>query len=585
VRSVGFSPDGKTLASGSADGTVKLWEVETGKEIPAQIKHESLVLSVAFSPNGKTLASGSFDGIVKLWDTQTGEAKYTLRGHNDYVISLAFSPNGKILASGSNDTTVRLWDIPSGRHLATLITLPLPEGEKESTDYLVVTPEGYYDGSPKAERVIKWRVGNDLFPVEDYKNLFHRPMRVRRALQGEVVPKAERDVSRFIAGRLIPPRVRFVRPRDEQSVTSNTIGVVEITATDDSKVTEVELFMNGRPLIDDKPIPIEFKAIPTVPPKGGKPIPIEFKDIPGSHKDYTRFRKTNVPILRGEKSVTLRAVALDDDDLQGSTEIRIVPPDAPPDIGNLYVLSVGVSQYQNSRFNLKYADRDAEAFSNLWKSSEGTLYRRVIPQRLTNAQATAVNVGNTLRELIKPAKKERDTLVLFLSGHGILQLSQKSESYFFATYEVNLNELNSTALKWTTFHSILRGARVKRILLFLDACHSGSILGEQQANNQRLAWKLENTGVIVFASSQGSEYSYELPEKQHGAFTFALLEGCRGEGKADSGPQDNEIDLIELLGWLQKLVPGLTDKKQNPTWYIRGSVGPFPLMKVKRRQG
>ncbi|MEH2436138.1 MAG: ribosome assembly protein 4, partial [Nostoc sp.] len=111
VISVGFSPDGKTLASGSGDNTIKLWDVSTGKAIRTLTGHSSSVNSVGFSPDGKTLASGSFDKTIKLWDVSTGKAIKTLTGHSSSVISVGFSPDGKTLASGSDDKTVILWDL------------------------------------------------------------------------------------------------------------------------------------------------------------------------------------------------------------------------------------------------------------------------------------------------------------------------------------------------------------------------------------------------------------------------------------------------------------------------------------------
>jgi WD40 repeat protein len=111
IFSVAFSPDGKTLASGSLDGQIELWEVATGK-LQATLKgHEDDVQSVAFSPDGKTLASASHDGTVKLWDVASGKEQATLSGHHFWVWSVAFSPDGKTLASGSYDRTVKLWDV------------------------------------------------------------------------------------------------------------------------------------------------------------------------------------------------------------------------------------------------------------------------------------------------------------------------------------------------------------------------------------------------------------------------------------------------------------------------------------------
>jgi WD40 repeat protein len=73
--------------------------------------HTREVNSVAFSPDGRLLASGSFDGTIRLWDVATGSLVRTLKGHAHYVLSVAFSPDGKLLASGSWDGTLKLWDI------------------------------------------------------------------------------------------------------------------------------------------------------------------------------------------------------------------------------------------------------------------------------------------------------------------------------------------------------------------------------------------------------------------------------------------------------------------------------------------
>jgi WD40 repeat protein len=111
VTSVAFSLDGKTLAAGSGDGTVQLWDMFTQLQIAALTGPAGTVTSVAFSPDGTTLAAGSGDGTVRLWDMATHRQIAALTGPAGTVTSVAFSKDGKTLAAGSADHAVRLWDV------------------------------------------------------------------------------------------------------------------------------------------------------------------------------------------------------------------------------------------------------------------------------------------------------------------------------------------------------------------------------------------------------------------------------------------------------------------------------------------
>jgi WD40 repeat protein len=132
VESVAWSPDGKRLATGSEDRTVKVWDAASGKELLTLRGHTEQVTSVAWSPDGQRLSTGSWDDTAKVWDAASGRELLTLRGHNDLVSSVAWSPDGTQLATGSMEGgypktgVAKVWAAVSGHELLTLRGHKLP---------------------------------------------------------------------------------------------------------------------------------------------------------------------------------------------------------------------------------------------------------------------------------------------------------------------------------------------------------------------------------------------------------------------------------------------------------------------------
>ena len=153
VRSVSFSPDGRTLASGSFDNTIRLWDIANGKEL-RQLTGFGFVRSVAFSPVGRTLASeSSLGNTIRLWDVTSGKELRQMAGHANSVLSVAFSPDGRTLASGSYDKTIRLWDVASGKELRQLT------GHTNSVLSVAFSPDGRTLASGSEDKTIQlWDV-------------------------------------------------------------------------------------------------------------------------------------------------------------------------------------------------------------------------------------------------------------------------------------------------------------------------------------------------------------------------------------------------------------------------------------------
>ena len=153
IWSISFSPDGKTIASGSIDKTIKLWDVATGNLLRTLQAHQEEVISIRFSPDGKTIASGSNDRSIKLWDRATGKLLRTLQAHQQGIISIRLSPDGKTIASGSDDKTIKLWDVATGKLLRTL------QAHQNSVISVSYSPDGKTIASGSIDKTIKlWDV-------------------------------------------------------------------------------------------------------------------------------------------------------------------------------------------------------------------------------------------------------------------------------------------------------------------------------------------------------------------------------------------------------------------------------------------
>jgi WD40 repeat protein len=152
ILSVSFSPDGQTLAS-SAGNTIKLWKIETEKELRTLVGHENFVTSVSFSPDRQTLASASRDNTIKLWNIETGKEIRTLKGHEEAVFNVSFSHDGQILASGSVDQTIKLWNVKTGKEIRTLV------GHENFVTSVSFSPDGQTLASGDEKSQIKlWKV-------------------------------------------------------------------------------------------------------------------------------------------------------------------------------------------------------------------------------------------------------------------------------------------------------------------------------------------------------------------------------------------------------------------------------------------
>ncbi|HUG89766.1 MAG TPA: protein kinase, partial [Planctomycetaceae bacterium] len=114
VIDVAFSPDGRTVLTGSGDGTARLWDAATGAPRGEPLRHQNNVVALAFSPDGETVLTGSLDQTARLWDAARGAPLGEMLRHKGFVLAVAFSPDGATVLTGSSDRSGRLWDAVTG---------------------------------------------------------------------------------------------------------------------------------------------------------------------------------------------------------------------------------------------------------------------------------------------------------------------------------------------------------------------------------------------------------------------------------------------------------------------------------------
>jgi WD40 repeat protein len=172
VWSVAFSPDGRRAVSGSGemkedkgkwqpvDCTVRVWDLETGREVRRFEGPAESVRSVAYSPDGRHVAAGSRDSIIRLWDTASGQLRYQWENGQTDFPSLAFSLDGRRLLGGGH-TAMWLWDVATGKEVWKVVAPKhLPEGYLETIEFQVaISPDGRFALSGGRDRLVRlWKL-------------------------------------------------------------------------------------------------------------------------------------------------------------------------------------------------------------------------------------------------------------------------------------------------------------------------------------------------------------------------------------------------------------------------------------------
>jgi WD40 repeat protein len=561
VKSVAFSPDGHWLASGSSDGTVKIWDPVKGREVQTLSITAGALESLAFNRDGRWLATGGGVGSlrtspaereVKLWDTASGQELRTLKGHTDRVSDMGLNPAGSLLASVSSDGSTRIWDTETGEELAALLSFA------NGSDWLVVTPDGLFDGSPGAWNRLLWRFGStfEVAPVEAFFNEFYYPDLLGKIFEGRK-PKAPRDIGRVDRRQ---PEVKLSVGSPPSSTNENF----------SQRTVTVKLEVIEAPADVHRPTGGGARDLRLF--RNGSLVKVWRGDILNG-KSSTSLEAT-VPIVAGENRLT--AYAFNRDNIKSTDGVLMITGDESlKRKGIAYLLAVGVNQYANPQYNLKYAVADAQDFAGEVKRQQAKLnhYERVDIISLNDREATKANILKSITDLIGKVQPE-DALIIYFAGHGTAQGNRFYLIPHDLGYVGSRSRLTAVGLRNILTHSIsdeeleqaVEAIDAGQLLLIIDACNSGQALEAEEKrrgpmNSKGLAQLAYEKGMYILTAAQSYQAALEAAKLGHGYLTYALVEEGLKSAASDRAPKDGQVLVREWFDFAIARVPEMQLEK------------------------
>lgn len=545
---VDISPDGRrVITAGSAYNAppIQLWDAESGALIrsfgDASHSTSSWIWDLAFTPDGRFAVAAGGDNLIRLWDVDQGEEVRIFAGHTGAIRSIKVSIDGKRLLSASNDGTTRLWDIATGREIAQFVIFW--DGE-----WLVITPEGYFNASPSGAKHLNVRVGMNVYSIDQFYETFFNPVYVATVLQGK---KAEgiADIRRGIQS---PPEVRIISPAPGTVVNTDTLTLKVVAKDTGGGVDEIRLFHNGKALGDDQR---GVKLVGT----GGE-----------TTRDFT------VMLVDGLN--TFQAVGFSSDRTESNPYEMTVSLSAPSRDVTLYVFAVGVNRYKNPALNLSYAVPDAKGIAGFFRQ-KGRLFKQVNIMEIYDEEATKEGILAKLNELGKT--NPQDAVLIYLAGHG----ENVKDVWYFIPHELTYPEreehVQTKGISSAELATAMKNIRAQKILMLVDACKSGAALVAFRGFEDRkaLSQLSRSTGTHVVAASTKDQFAAEVKDLGHGVFTYTLLEGLKGKAAGGS----DTVTVRRLMGYIEEQLPEITKKyKQEAQFPVVDSRGmDFPLVIVK----
>lgn len=620
----GLSPDGKVLVLGEeAYGSIQLWNIKEGNGFVTIRPDTDGIPLLSFSADGKYLATREKFGPEpepesEIWDVSTGrklsdaEAKEidltnfestSDIGPDDKRI-LVPSPNGLIeVRGGDTNGALDILNAKTGELLALLIDIG-------ANDWLVVAPNGLFDGSPAGWRQLLWRFNNDTFdnaPLEAFFKEFYYPGLLQEIMEGRTLRPPDRNLSEI---DIRQPDVKILAVDDQKlevqpsghaavlptvlerraveiavEVAENNQAARHANRRDLRLAQDLRLFRNGS-------LVKHWKGNVFDGENGCEPVGVK------SGEPRRVICKATAAITAGENLFT--AYAFNNDNVKSNDFAATLTggPSLKRD-STLFVLAVGVNEYANRNFSLTYAVPDARDFAAEVEARQKHIkqYARTEVITLYDAQAKKQSILNALVALSKKVQPE-DAVIVYFAGHGTIgscwsgapARDRASDRFYLVPYDLGYSGKLPARCVQSMLDTIVRHSisdvdleqafelmDAGQLLLVIDACNSGRALESEEKrrgpmNSRGLAQLAYEKGMYVLSAAQSFQAAKAPKRLGHGYLTYVLVaEGLRTPA-ADVNI-DGQVVLREWLDYAVRRVPRMQMEEEERRLLVHTQAG------------
>ncbi len=552
---------------------VQVWDALTykmKKSLESEFFLATITANGGIYSNNKLLAltaSRSFN----VYDESSGKAIFTTKsdkwkfsgypgmGVGSFNIYPLDRENEIFFLNASGNNINQIFDLKSNSIIAYFYS-------DSNDDYAVVAKDGRVDGTADALGKVFWttRLTLQRTMLESSMDKGFTPRLFNAVLNEESASMESFDVDNLVS-KVPVVTVRSINEKPYSAnasvTTTQKISSVTVEITENpTEVTEVRLYQNAKLM----------------------------KSLPGTGDKTYSFDLSLSTAFGEENFFYINAGSKNGIDAE-KAKFTIIYKGATEEKPTLYLITIGINKYKNQKYNLNYAEADANGVEGSINKSSSGIFKAIVPYNIRNEKAVKATILAALED-VKKKSLEQDMLVVYYAGHGVMSGEAASDKEFYivpadVTQLYGRDDmLKSKAISASSLKEYAESINAQKQVFILDACQSAGALDAVSvrgvAEEKAIAQLARSTGTFWITSTGSDQFASEFDKLGHGIFTFSLLEGI--SGKADTN-NDKKLTIRELSTYIENKVPELSEQlkgtAQYPSAYSFGN--DFPLVVYK----